>query len=215
MAKIGESVGIGAILSVDAHTPAFTRFYGELYRAGIEVVDRDSLHITLVDSRETRVLVRSERDQLALDNARNRAGDYLSSLALGDLCLYPDKPTVQPLGHQRQKVGIYVNDRDEILKEIRDHISTIFYQEARLRVGLGPNGRPYEPHINTGKRVGKSGSPAARRTKRNLAKIKVPRYLHIKGFDIGERVLQRTKTRVERNGTKYDRRYTNSPPRIR
>lgn len=205
MGELDYNVGIGFELHVNAHTPAFKMLLENLGRSALDVIDPETAHITIVDSVETSFPLLSVRDERALERARSTSAEYLSTIVGDGLSLAPDVHHVETLGHKNTKIGIIVAD-DKLL-DIRATIGDIFYEEAR--VNLRPP-KPYLPHITVAHKP-KLVNRNRREGVIHFSDHKVPRQIHVDGFNINERVLEQVQVSSKKSRAKYRRSYNNIP----
>ena len=202
--------GLGAELSVDANTKAFSRLFHAFNHSGINPVQPDDVHITVIDSSETLIPIRSERDQMALDDARTEVGLYLSSIGLNRLIFRPAEHDIEPYGHRRKKIGIKVDDDRDILKDIRANIGDILYEKARVII---PN-RQYHPHIIIGEKSDNQKLYENQSSPFKKNQYSIPQRLHIDGFKLNERHIENHNER-RHIPTSNHQRFRNQPKSFR
>jgi len=210
--------GIGAQLNVDADSILFQRLFLDLSRSGIQPVEPENVHITLVDTYETRIPILSIRDEAAIDSARAMASEYLLAHVKAGIVLVPDVDKLEPFGHKRQKVSIPLkNDSHEFVCDLREDVSNIFLDEAKITL-LGT--RRFVPHVKIGtkledfKRMHEDRAPF----KRN--KHRIPKNLVVNGFTVTDRYEEASDPDEASNGrpladTRGDNRYRNKPKALR
>lgn len=186
--------GIGAVFQVAGETKAMRDFFSIVRSAGVQAIDPKTAHITIVDSAETQISVFSKRDQMSLNRALARAGEYLSTLPYYELILSPAAPQLENYG---RRVGIPIEEKDFLLG-VRKYVGDIFQEEA----GISMSHRSYEPHLSVGL---KSRSPNAAVKRVNNQRI--PRRLHVLGYNVGERTYVEDPARQ-----RSSQRYLNSVP---
>ncbi len=126
MTKETAKKGIGAALHLNGETKAMRDFFSTLKNFGIQTIDPNHAHVTIVDCAETAITIFSERDQAALNKARAEASRYLASLPLSEIVLQPDDPELEIFG---RRLGVAIANR-EFISDVRSYVGGIFYEEA-------------------------------------------------------------------------------------
>lgn len=185
--------GIGAALHINAETRAMRDMFATLRNAGIQTIDPNDAHVTLVDCAETQVPVFSERDQIALNRARAKASAYLSTMPYHELVFQPADPRLEVFG---KRLGIILADQ-EFLMGLRKYVGDIFQEEA----GIELSNRRWVAHMSAGVKT-RGAHAAAKRVRQP----RIARQLHVVGHDVSERVF------VEEASRQRSRQpYTNRP----
>ncbi len=207
MANIDVLKGIGAELQVETDYPGFEEMFTDLEKIGLQTVDPESVHVTLVNPYETRIPVYSERDEDAINSARNEVGRYLSLNVDAGLKFTPVYDALKPFGSRRirhRKVGIMLLEQGT-LSDLRSDIEAIFYEEAKIRILPV---KVFVGHIALGqKTVEFKKMPHGTSPFTNVARL--PDVIPVNGFNITERVMQAKspKESTEKSdGTRYRNR---------
>lgn len=111
--------GLGATVKIDVDTPMFRFLFNDLRMRSIEPIDPSDAHITLVDSSVTSFRVNTAKDLDAIEEAKIKATAFLKNIAFEGWELFPKKPEVSKLERSKRRIGIYINDDDNELKELR------------------------------------------------------------------------------------------------
>ncbi len=206
--------GLGAIVQIDVNTPMFRFLFHDLSMRSIVPIDPDEAHITLVDSSVTSFRVNTDKDQEAIEAAKRAATELLGEIAFKGWELFPEKPEVSKLKRSKRRVGIYINDEEGELKELRGEILDVFAEASHGRVCLRKQ-KPFEPHLTLGTRTsdyykeGRAFSPLQRK------KLKIPdSFVMTDVYEVSDKTIE-----VERSEAVVPaidvNRYRNVPPNIR
>lgn len=188
-----QQKGIGAALHINGETRAFKDLTSELIRLGVSAIDASQVHITIIDCAETQIPVFSERDQVALNRARAKASSYLATIPYFEIGLQPDEPRLTVFG---KRLAISVENHD-FIKRMRENVGEIFHEEANINL----SNRNFHPHASVGRK-----SRGAKGAANRLKNTKIPRHLHVVGFDVSEKTFRHLPGR-----TRSDQKYTNNP----
>jgi hypothetical protein len=189
--------GIGAAFHIKGETRAMRDMFATLRNAGIQTIDPNDAHLTIVDCAETVTSVFSERDQIVLNKARARASAYLATMPTHELVLRPEEPRLEVFG---RRLGIVVADAEFVL-QVRSYVGEIFEEEA----GIGLSHRDFRPHVSVGYKT-RGASAASKRVKTQ----RIPRDLHVIGHDVSERTYIEDPSRQ-----RSKQPYTNNRHRLR
>ncbi len=183
--------------------------FEELREHGVEPIDPADAHVTLIASYDARTPVEAV-GQVALDQARNKVGEYLSSLRLSGRKLTPKTNKIEPLKNSRGKVGIVLAE-EEYLTILREDLAGILSEEAGIQ--LDPT-RTFLPHIALGKKV--EGYRKLRResTVKTYRDVTPFPYVTVCGFSMSEQYYEAEEVGQSTAGP-FDSRYRNVPPSVR
>lgn len=174
--------GVGAVLSVNARTRAFDKFFGGLSSSYGNPIDVSRAHITLVDSAETAIHISTERDLIALQHTSEKFLEYLGMIPINDMVLRPD-PEIQRLEKFGRHLGIVVAKTPE-LTAIRKHMAELSVTE--LGVSLE---REYVPHL----------SVTRKQSGRNKTRKRVPPFpkgIPVNGYSVDIRSFEQDPRRA-------------------
>jgi hypothetical protein len=168
--------GIGAALTINAHTRAMNKFFGNLPPNYGVPIDPDTAHVTLIDARLTAIPIQSERDLIAL---RKTGGDIhrrLASLPLQEIVLSPDSDELERFGRY---LAIPLR-QTPVMEMLRTDLAEII--EEGLAVKLDSN---FDAHMSVVR-------PRRTRVKTQDNLPPFPSNLHVSGFDMQRRVIDKS-----------------------
>ncbi len=166
--------GVGAALTINGHTRAFEKFFGNLPPHYGVPQNQDQLHVTILSASETAIPINSDQDLILLRNAGREIHRRLAGLPLQQLVLRPE-------GDELQKYGRYLAiplRSLPFMEALRSDLIEITQEEMGVEV---------EHEI--GWYVSVVRPPRTRvKAKDNLPPF--PASLHVKGFDFQRRIYE-------------------------
>lgn len=190
--------GIGAALTINAHTRAMNKFFGNLPPNYGEPINPDSAHVTIVDARQTAIPIQSERDLIALRKTGGEIHRRLASLPLQEIVLNPDSDELERYGRY---LAIPLR-QTPVMEMLRTDLAEII--EEGLGVELDPE---FDAHMSVVR-------PRRTRVKIQDNVPPFPGNLHVSGFDMQRRVVGRSRSANKSNRDRYVNRQPR-PPKLR